>query len=80
MKQLRITDDISVTEMPTIKMVCDCGWVEKTFADRSGLNMAVEHIQRKHDVGVIHYHGHFVRVDRNSNSRMNEFREKHFTS
>lgn len=62
MKNLYITDDQSATKAQVMKMTCDCGWVEKAFRDRSGLNMAIDHIKTKHTTGIIHDRGQSIEI------------------
>jgi len=56
MKNVYFVDDKSI-DMPTIKMTCDCGWIEKAYADRDALTRAEMHIRVKHTTGKVHYNG-----------------------
>lgn len=54
MKTVRFTDDSSLIG-PTVKMVCDCGWLEKAFAHREAIARATHHIRENHTTGQILY-------------------------
>lgn len=62
MKNIYIIDDKSATSAPVVKMTCDCGWIEKTFADRNAVEKAEHHIRTKHTHGLVHYNGLVTKV------------------
>lgn len=59
---IHITDDLSATKAPVVKLSCDCGWVDKTF--RQGcLSFGVDHISAKHGGnGKIRYKNEYRNV------------------
>lgn len=67
-KHIRLTDDLSATDYPTVKMVCDCGWVEKAFLQDAVLR-ATNHVRERHNGGVVHYKNWTRAVDKNGMSK-----------
>lgn len=65
MKNVHMIDDFglgnvhgTVIRIPTVKMTCDCGWVDKANADRDAPQRAENHLRTRHNGGAIHYAGH----------------------
>lgn len=61
LKVMRLVDDTSLT-IPTVKMTCDCGWVEKAYATREARDRAERHMKETHTHGILKYLGHSYEV------------------
>lgn len=62
MKVMRLVDDTNMNNAPSVKMTCDCGWVEKAFANRDARTRAERHLKDKHNGGLMKYMGHSYEI------------------
>lgn len=57
MKKLYMTDDRSATQAHTVRVECDCGWLEKMYAETQSVHRIDAHIRDKHNTGLVIYKG-----------------------
>ena len=57
MKKLYMTDDRSVTQARTVRVECECGWLEKMYAETQSVHRIDAHIRDRHNEGVVIYRG-----------------------
>lgn len=56
MKMVRITNDTAMNGIASVKMECDCGWVEKAYQHKAE-PMAMQHLKMRHNNGLVHIDG-----------------------
>lgn len=62
MRVVTFTNDSSLNGVPSVKMKCGCGWVEKAYANRDARNRGERHLQEAHGGGRLAYEDLFVQV------------------
>lgn len=56
MQTVRITNDTALNGIASVKMECECGWVEKAYQHK-GEQIAMQHLKMRHSKGVVHIDG-----------------------
>lgn len=62
MKTVTMTDDFSATQLRVVKVMCECGWLDKAYR-QDAKKRAMNHIRVRHGEGLMVYKDQRIFVD-----------------